>query len=60
MLGVDSRDFPHAEKEIAACKAEKIKKTTTIFTQNAPRLSFFVNLLSFASSFFFHSLRKIT
>ena len=28
------------EKERTACKAEKIHKMTTIFTQNGPRLSF--------------------
>ena len=33
-LGVESRDFWHADKERAACKAEQIHKMTTIFTQN--------------------------
>ena len=37
MLGVESRDFSHAEKERTACKAERIHKMTTIFTQNGPR-----------------------
>ena len=40
ILGVESRDFSHAEKERTAYKAEKIHKITTIFTQNGPRLSF--------------------
>ena len=34
MLEVESRDFSQAKKERTACKAEKIKKITTIFTQN--------------------------
>ena len=34
LLGVESRDFSHAEKEKTACKAEQIHKMTTIFTQN--------------------------
>ena len=37
LLGVESRDFSHAEKERTACKAEQIHKMTTIFTQNGPR-----------------------
>ena len=40
LLGVESRDFSHAEKERTACKAEQIHKMTTISTQNGPRLSF--------------------
>ena len=40
LLGVESRDFSHAEKERPACKDEQIHKMTTIFTQNGPRLSF--------------------
>ena len=33
-LGVESRDFSHAEKERTACKAEQIHKMTIIiFTQ---------------------------
>ena len=36
-MGDESHDFSHAEKER---KAEQIKKITTIFTQNCPRLSF--------------------
>ena len=40
LLGVESRDFSHAEKERTACKDEQIHKMTTIFTQNGPRLSF--------------------
>ena len=60
LLGVESRDFSQAEKE-------RTHKMTTIFTQNGPRLSLiiensclFVNLLSFANSYFFLSLKKIT
>ena len=34
MLGVESRDFSHAEKERTACRAEQIHKITTIITQN--------------------------
>ena len=34
LLGVESRDFSHAEKERIACKAEQIHKMTTIFNQN--------------------------
>ena len=30
LLGVESRDFPHAEKETTACSAEQINKMTTI------------------------------
>ena len=40
LLGVESRDFSHAEKERTACKDEQIQKMTTIFTQNGPRFSF--------------------
>ena len=40
LLGVESRDFYHAEKETTACKAEQIHKMTTIFTQLGPWLSF--------------------
>ena len=40
LLGVDSREFSHAEKERTACKADRIHKMTTIFTKNGPRLSF--------------------
>ena len=40
LLEVESRDFPHAEKERTACKAEQIHKITSIFSQNGPRLSF--------------------
>ena len=39
-LGVESRDFSHAEKEKSAWKAEQIHKMTTIFTRNGPMLSF--------------------
>ena len=34
LLGDESRDFSHAEKERIACKAVQIQKMTTIFTQN--------------------------
>ena len=54
LLGVESRDFSHAEKERTACKAEQIHKLTTNFNKNGPRLLFlsennchFVNLFSF-------------
>ena len=40
LLGIESRDFSHAEKERTACKAEQIHKMTIIFTQNCPKLSF--------------------
>ena len=40
LLGVESRDFSHAEIERTSCKAEQIHKMTTVFTQNGPRLSF--------------------
>ena len=40
LFGVETRDFSHAEKERTACKAGQIYKTTTILTQNGPRLSF--------------------
>ena len=39
-LGVESRDFSHAEKEKTASKAEQIHKMAIIFTQNGPRMSF--------------------
>ena len=44
LLRVESRDFSQAEKERIACKAEQIHKMTTIFTQNGPRLSFWVKM----------------
>ena len=40
LLRDESRDFSQAEKERIACKAEQIRKMTTIFTQNGPSLSF--------------------
>ena len=65
ILGVESRDFSQAEKEITACKAEQIHKMTTIITKNGPRLSFlsknschFLNLHIFPNSSFFLSMRK--
>jgi hypothetical protein len=41
-LGVESRDFSHAEKEKTACKGDQIHKMTTIFTHSSPKLSFCV------------------
>ena len=38
LLGVESRDFSHAEKEWTACKAGQIHEMTIIFTQNCPML----------------------
>ena len=34
LLGVESRDFSHAERERIACKDEQMHKMKTIFTQN--------------------------
>ena len=34
LLGIESHDFPQAEKESTACKAKQIHKMTPIFTQN--------------------------
>ena len=45
LLGVESRDFSHAEKERTACKAVQINKMTIIFTQNGPRFSFRVKIV---------------
>ena len=45
LLGVESCDFSHAEKERTACKAEQIHKMIIIFTQNGPRLSFGVKIV---------------
>ena len=58
LLLVESRDFSQAEKERTACKAEQIRKMTTIFTQHRPRLS--CKFAQFCKQFFFFSLRKIT
>ena len=58
LLQVESRHFSQAEKERFACKAEQSHKTTTIFTQNDKNSNHFVNILSFASSSFFLSMRK--
>ena len=44
-MWVESHDFSQAEKERTACKAEQIYKMTTIFTQNGPRLSFWVKIV---------------
>ena len=45
LLGVESRDFSHAEKEKTACKADQIGKMITNFTQNGPRLWFWVKIV---------------
>ena len=45
LLGVESRDFSHTEKERTACKSDRIHKMTTIFTQNGLRLSFWVKIV---------------
>ena len=45
LLGVESRDFSHAEKEKTACKADQIGKMTTILTQNGLRLWFWVKIV---------------
>ena len=44
LLGVESRDFSHAEEEKTACKAEQMHITTTIFTQNDNLGSFIVKI----------------
>ena len=46
LLGVESRDFSHAEKERTACKAEQIYKMANVFPQNGPRLSFQVKIVA--------------
>ena len=43
LLGVESDDFPQAEKESTACKAEQIYNMMTFFTQNQSYI-FFENL----------------
>ena len=40
LLGVESRDFSHTEKERTASKAEQTYKMTIISTQHGPRLLF--------------------
>ena len=45
LLGVETRDFAHAEKERTACKAEQIHKMTTIFTQNDNLGPFWVKII---------------
>ena len=45
LLGVESRDFSHAEKERTARKAEQIQKMIFIFTQNCPMLSYWVKIV---------------
>ena len=63
LLEIESRDFSQAQKERTACKAEQIQQNYIYFhSKQQPRiiLSDSVNLLSFASSSFFLSMRKIT
>ena len=66
LLAVESCDLPQAKKDITAPKAKQIHKMTTILTQNGPKNvvlnenGHFVNLLSFANSYFFLSLINIT
>ena len=45
LLGVESHDFSHAEKERTACKDEQIHKMTTIFTRNDNLGSFSVKIV---------------
>jgi hypothetical protein len=52
----ESRDLSPSDTEITACKAEEIHKMTLKMAIDCH----FVNLLSFASTYFFLSLRKIT
>ena len=40
LLGVELRDFSHAEKEKTSCKDKQIQKMTIIFIQNGPLLLF--------------------
>ena len=40
LVGVESRDFSHADKERTACKDEQIHKMTTIFTQKVTSCRF--------------------
>jgi hypothetical protein len=44
LSGVESQDFSHAENERTASKEEQIHKMTIIFTQNGPRLAFWVKI----------------
>ena len=44
-MAVESSDFSEAEKERTACKAEQVHKMITDFTQNGPRLSFWVKMV---------------
>ena len=48
-LGVESRDFSHAEKEKSACKAGQINKMTTIFPQNNNLGPFLEEVLFFSA-----------
>ena len=45
LLRVESCDFSQAKKERTACKAGQIHKMKTIFTQNGPKLSFWVKIV---------------
>ena len=61
LLEVESQDFSQAEKERTAFNAGQIHKMTTIFTQNAPRLSFELSFCDFAQlckQFFLSQLEK--
>ena len=57
LLGVESCDFSHAEKERNASKAQRIHKMTIIFTQNSSRLSF-CEFAQFYKHFFLSQLEK--
>ena len=45
LLGVESRDFSHAEKERTACKAHQIHKMTTTLPQNDSLGPFWVKIV---------------
>ena len=46
LLGVESHDFSHAEKERTACKDKEIHKMRIIFTQNGPSLCLWVKIVA--------------
>jgi hypothetical protein len=54
-LAVDSRSLSQAEKKVTAAKPEQIHKMTNFLSENNCH---FVKLLSFASSYFFLSLKS--
>ena len=60
LLGFESRDFPQAVKEKTACKAEQIHKKRQPWSILSENSCCFFNFFSFASSYFFFSMRKIT